>query len=161
MYTIRVLKCFSKLIISYLPFGTADVRMVHNHVLKDQMWPREDCTSFIVSQAQEVEEPANPCPLLTLTHRPPQLQSWQIYLIPCLILAQILANIMNESPKLKWPNRGNKYTTAVRAAGTNSKGWFIFRVYPQSLREGVPQKSKCEMVALYFPLCQRARRAKL
>ena len=30
---------------------------------------------------------------------------------------------------MKWPNRGNKYKTAVRAAGINSKGWSLFRVY--------------------------------
>lgn len=29
---------------------------------------------------------------------------------------------MNKSPKLKWLNHGNKYKTAVIAAGINTKG---------------------------------------
>lgn len=41
-------------------------------------------------------------------------------------------------------NRGNKHKTAVRTAGVNSKGWSIFRVYPQRLREGAFWKCKCD-----------------
>lgn len=37
-----------------------------------------------------------------------------------------------------------KYKTAARAAGLNSSGWSFFRVCPQSLREGVFWKCKCE-----------------
>lgn len=42
---------------------------------------------------------------------------------------------MNKSPKLKWPNRGNKYKTAVRAAAVNSKGLFILGGHPGNLEE--------------------------
>lgn len=60
---------------------------------------------------------------------------------------------MNESPRLKWHNCGNKYKTAVRTAGIHSSGWSIFRVcQSRGGRAVLEAYMENTHVLAYFPL---------